>query len=1001
MTGGIKLPITAAFDQGQVDREMGEFEAKLNRMGEAVARAGKVKFQPFDKTTLDEIRRVQAAAASLTKLSGDFAKRRRATGQESTSFVDLDYGKMYPDPHARARQMRKHFEYVTGGSNLAPVGPPPGAPAGAPPPPPPGRPQAPAAAPPPGGPPSNTGRVLRAGLNATGLGGPVSTGMADGAKFGVGAGVAGFIGGIAALTVGKAISAVMAKIGAAQQESIGYDTLKRNLGDVNVSFGVLKDSLRETARGLDMTFDESLKLGSQFTKLSGLTGDGKSLGEEVNTSGGFARSYGLDPAESTAFMAQMRLNKVTSNVDDSRRTALMISEAIGKSGAFSKVDEVLQAISGFASMQTRNGLSAANVSGYTGMLSGLMGSGIAGLDPASAGALLNRANSTIAGGGGAGEAGQNFLYSSLGSTLGLNPIQAAMLREQGLFGTGKGTFGKGSLYERYAGQNGLEIPDAANSETTNLELIMEKIRQTSSGNKMLDLNRLGNLMGVNTNQAMALSSIDPKHLGALAGRLSKAGVDLKDVNYTGLSKMGQIEGNSSLSEDQKNAMVAQAAKDGQEKTEGSETRRTIAGVERAVQAAASLTIPVLNGIRDAVMFMAGEKNGGSPRQIQEAIASREAKDRMDTISSEKGTDISDAERSATDARNRHLEAAADFNRTVASKTPEERAVAQQHLVELKRVEVEAQERVGKLKEELAGLLQDEVRRKEQAIRAIRSGPGPTEAQYDGYSKMVEDENHRRFTGRGNAVIDSVGQAPGSVASRNMPAGSSNDYDQYFAEAGKKYGVDPALLKTIAQHESRLRPGVISEEPNRDGTHDFGIMQHNGKYLAERGLDGDKWKDPRENIMAGAKLLSEKISKTGSVYAGVKAYNGSGPNAERYAMGRMKEYNALATVNSETGNTRMVDTSDLLSSRMAGLKAPETVLNGAFVGPPVPDSTGVDGTGTPLPIIKDEMGANRDAKVQVQISGDFNLRGANGMPAAAPAPINATVSVPRPSGSRML
>ena len=63
------------------------------------------------------------------------------------------------------------------------------------------------------------------------------------------AGVAGLIGGVVALGVGKLVGGVMNKIGDAQTDAIGYDTLKRQLGDVNVSFfSVLQRSMHAASR---------------------------------------------------------------------------------------------------------------------------------------------------------------------------------------------------------------------------------------------------------------------------------------------------------------------------------------------------------------------------------------------------------------------------------------------------------------------------------------------------------------------------------------------------------------------------------------------------------------------------------------------------------------------------------------------------------------------------------------------------------------------------------
>ena len=85
------------------------------------------------------------------------------------------------------------------------------------------------------------------------------------------AGAGALLGGLAALGVGKAVGAIMDKVGDAQDEAIGVDTLKRMLGDVNVGFNALRDSLRSTAEALDTNYNEALKLGTEFARLSGAT----------------------------------------------------------------------------------------------------------------------------------------------------------------------------------------------------------------------------------------------------------------------------------------------------------------------------------------------------------------------------------------------------------------------------------------------------------------------------------------------------------------------------------------------------------------------------------------------------------------------------------------------------------------------------------------------------------------------------------------------------------
>ncbi len=50
----------------------------------------------------------------------------------------------------------------------------------------------------------------------------------------------------------------------------------------------------------------------------------------------------------------------------------------------------------------------------------------------------------------------------------------------------------------------------------------------------------------------------------------------------------------------------------------------------------------------------------------------------------------------------------------------------------------------------------------------------------------------------------------------------------FDDAGKKYGINPALLEGIARVESNLNPKAMNR--NTNGTTDIGLMQINSWWL---------------------------------------------------------------------------------------------------------------------------------------------------------------------------
>jgi len=93
-----------------------------------------------------------------------------------------------------------------------------------------------------------------------------------------------------------------------------------------------------------------------------------------------------------------------------------------------------------------------------------------------------------------------------------------------------------------------------------------------------------------------------------------------------------------------------------------------------------------------------------------------------------------------------------------------------------------------------------------------------------------------------------------------------DYDDTFAAAGKKYGLDPNLLKNIARVESRFDPNAVSK---KGATGLMQIMPSNFKSL---GITDAK--DPTQNIMGAANLFSQFLKRAkGDVELALRYYNG--------------------------------------------------------------------------------------------------------------------------------
>lgn len=663
----VKIPVSADFDSGDMGKIIQQFTAEMNRLVRSVAEANKVQFNPIDSAAEGDIKRVIQQFENLKKISSGLNQRMKATGQGGAGLFETDFHKLYEDQRIGARKALDVLKYVTEGTSLQAKMP------------------KPAAAQPGGsggggddGKPGASwrgvgARVFSAAADSMGgggkaVGGAVRAGMSGG----LAAGLFGLVGGLAAFGVSKAIGSVASKVGNAEQEGIRYDTLKRSLGDVNVGFNMLRASLRTSAAQIDVTFDEAQKLASEFSKISGLSQDqANQIADEVATGGGFSRSFGLDPSQGNQFFAQMRQFKATGSDADTRRMALMLGEGIVRSGAFSKADEMMQAIAGFTATQTRQSLSTANVEGYTGMIAGMVKSGIPGMDPQGSAAILAKINAAIAGGGGAGEAGQNFLYQAIGSQLGLDPIQTAMLQEGGAFASGRSVFG-GANYQGFAGKYGLTSPGAATSDATNLEMLMKRLEKVYQGRPELMANALSNLFSISHSEAMAVSQISPEGIGGVRSRMSRLGKNADQLSMSNISTLAQIDsgdtgalggiirslrdrtGKSALTEGERNNLnraiedANASGNDGplrdiltelsigreQEETEGSKTRDSIAGIDRRLQELASVMVGPMTDIRAGILYMAGGDGKKGPMEIMQAVKDAERKEIAESGDSE-------------------------------------------------------------------------------------------------------------------------------------------------------------------------------------------------------------------------------------------------------------------------------------------------------------------------------------------------------------------------------
>jgi len=103
-----------------------------------------------------------------------------------------------------------------------------------------------------------------------------------------------------------------------------------------------------------------------------------------------------------------------------------------------------------------------------------------------------------------------------------------------------------------------------------------------------------------------------------------------------------------------------------------------------------------------------------------------------------------------------------------------------------------------------------------------------------------------------------------------PIPAAHAYDHLIREAAQEYDLDPALIRSVMHTESAFNPMAVSTAGA------MGLMQLMPEIAEAYGVD-DVF-DPRQNIMAGARLLRELLDQHhGNLVLTIASYN-AGPSA---------------------------------------------------------------------------------------------------------------------------
>jgi soluble lytic murein transglycosylase-like protein len=899
----IKIPVQADLNTASVEQQLAAFQQKLNALGQQIAMANKAQFNPIGPTTLQDLRRVTQQFEALRRVSGDLNRRINSTGQKGRGFVDLDWSQLYPDAHSRARQQAKAFQYVTGHAMGSPGAQP-------------GQTQ-------PGHQPSGPSSwqqagagVVQSGLRAAsgatgGVGGVAAGALGTGMAGGTGAGLMGLMGGVLALGVGKIVSAATEKIDQAEDNAVAYDRLKRVLGDTSVAFNSLKGVIGDAGRNTSLTFSEVTKLGTEYARLGNLSGDQyKGLfgrGGELETGVGLSRSFGLDPSQGVGVLGSMRGVGVTRNEQDTRRFALLLAEAIGKSGAFSKAGEVMDALANYATSQTRNSMGAANVSGFGGMFSGLVGSGIPGLDPAGAGGLLNRINSSLAAGGAKGEASQ-FFTARLGAARGMDVFDTQLWREGGAFSTANGTFGGDGAVARFYEKYGLAKPKG--SETL-LSANLGQLKRDYVDPKMM-LMATANHLGINMSQAAALHVVDPNQMGGMQkyadltklsgsgiGNLSKAlygsAADRTDLagslarrkgadalSAEELSRLNHAMKEGSADE-QKRVLAELVATRDQERTQGSDIRDSKNALDNIKTSIADKLIPLTQEMRAGIIYMAGQNGKLSTEQIMQAVIDNDSNARVRSING--GADIKTqaemAEKARIEAEQRQLQRDGLLN---LRETPEVAAARKAKMAENAKALEEIEQKLEAIQKEKHGLIQKENSRRKSELDSLAK-PGPAETRPAGgagagagaggkslFDSLLDQESGGRHRNKDGSLVTSKSGAKG--VAQLMPGTAANpgygirpvadDSEAENRRVGREY-LDAMLREFGGDRQKALAaynagPGAVRKSVKKHGDNWLQFMPRETQNYVPAVLARTTTPMPSDAVAAGRQADAARQSQ---------------------------------------------------------------------------------------------------------------------------------------------
>lgn len=401
--------------------------------------------------------------------------------------------------------------------------------------------------------------------------------------------------------VQKVAGMISQGVGQAQDEAVNNDVLMRTLRDGTTDFERLRDSVRATTEGLQLTYGEAQRLSLAWTRLTNESNSDR-LRDNVRFAAGLARGYGLDPGS----MVQ-GLGRASFVGEDPRRFALILGEAVREGGMGGQVEQTMQALLRWSEGASRTLVTHSNMAEFAAMYAGLNATGQPGLKGANAEHLITQINSAVTQGGAAGDASMALTSRALARRGITDPYQVENLLEGGMFAS--------------------PASEGMGTDTASLfEIMRGEINRMYAGQpEYRRLHALARHFGINQHQARALESFHYADIGRTQTYLNRAGINMQELNPTALADIGNVMGSddlegwrrkllgrSDLSGDTRKALsitqgeelreelVKALGQSGMEKTEGTRVSESMSALSNALTASGTGLLPVVNDLKMVV-----------------------------------------------------------------------------------------------------------------------------------------------------------------------------------------------------------------------------------------------------------------------------------------------------------------------------------------------------------------------------------------------------------------